>query len=1731
MSKVKVAVRVRPFNKREIGMGTKCVIDMEGNQTILDSQSTRKGVKTFAFDHCFWSIDPNNTRKFASQDTVFEALGTDILENSFEGYNACIFAYGQTGSGKSYTMMGTGSDEPATKGLIPRICDGLFAKMKELSDPSLNFKVEVAYMEIYNEKVRDLLSAKGDKAALKVREHITLGPYVEGLSKLAVTSFKDISDLMVEGNKSRTVAATQMNAESSRSHAVFSMVLTQTKFDVAAETGLERVSKISLVDLAGSERAGKTGALGSRLKEGSNINKSLTTLGLVISALADISAGKKPKNAYVPYRDSTLTWLLKDNLGGNSKTVMVATISPASDNFEETLSTLRYADRAKRIVNHAVVNEDANSKIIRELREEVEKLRQMMLLGGGGGGGGVSTAEMESLKEKLQISEGLMAEMTKSWEERLRETERLHRDRQEALEAMGISVQESGIGVQKDKYYLINLNADPSMNELLVCYLKSYTRIGRPGHTVLQDIQLRGLGITNEHCIVEIIDREVFLTPLERAMTRVNGQIITEKTQLKHGSRILFGNNHLYRLSCPRMGGASFDEEEPVMNYEQAMKEISVNELAQDPIYSNMQKKLLEKHQAEKEGALEAQKDMYEKKLAELQTQLDVSSSTSVSPSGSKQSKQVTLEEEWEDQNRERLMNTVLLANQLVREANMLSEALHKDTLFRVTLTIPKSFLSPRQYLSSEEMHTSNEIAIRVIHRQRGTDSVWSLNTLAEKVLTMRDMYQRIEEGSFGLVLDDSIGPDPFFDLEQHALLGVANIFLECLYHGVAHVYDAPIIGPTGKVCGRLKLGLQCLPLIRDSVDDVDNSSSMVTWEAPEEVEDLKPGTHITVRVSVIEASGLPAAYSHNLFCQYKFWGQEEALIIPPLIPSMGGADSVHPPDGVHQFQHHQTFNIEVTEDFLEYINDGALAVEVWGHRRSGFDSVPDAEEDSKRPRSLSERWNDVIKRLELWVEIMELNDQGEYVAVELQPKADIKSGGIFQIRQGQSRRVRVSVVQIPGSGNGPLVCESISSISVGSVYLRNRYDDSLDSYQEVDLERLRTKWSDALSNRREFLDTEVRKIMEKRSRNESDTVKENELIDQWTMLQWERMAVVQPKAGSGVPGAPTNWQLVPGMEAKVPVVFLDLNSGDDDEEERPVTGLVQTGELFGEKPENMIQLPIIKQEDHQLIAVASWDSTVHDTSSLNKVTGANDRVFAIVRVGIKLKNPPGVEIMLRKRICLRVYKRIGIGAAIMKAFTRDYRTTCGIMFEVVTGIPKSEGMEPPPKIPANPSFVELEEDENAVDKFKTGMAAIANVLALDRLKQEVSLKEKLANSGRALKKRFNIQQRLPSPDGATPQSLSRADSGSNIYSRTDSPELEAVSESANDSNPLDNSEQVSFFITPPQDEVFKQEATPTKETPPIQESTPLREGDGESQEEGEKEKEEDEKEKEEEKEEEDSEKVEGTAEDKKEETNEEELKEESSTVDQEPAKPEEVSSTSTEPVTVSPLTDPPETPTEPQTPSTDENSAQPLPSEPVIFVSGEGNGVGEGDRGVGDGCERSESTAGEEEEDRKYEGQSASPVDVHVKPKPKRDNASPTPSDSSENSEASSKQLAPECRLGEKVMVEVANGFKMGTVKFIGDTEFAPGEWIGVALDRPQGKNNGSVKGVTYFKCKDKHGVFVRRDKIIHEPSSSLSASPSPSTRSPKNLASAASPTNPKRRASPNLTKSSIRRSASNRK
>ncbi|XP_029987591.1 kinesin-like protein KIF1A isoform X7 [Sphaeramia orbicularis] len=615
---VKVAVRVRPFNSREIGKESKCIIQMSGNTTTIINPKQAKDNKSFNFDYSYWSHTSPEDVNYASQMQVYKDIGEEMLLHAFEGYNVCIFAYGQTGAGKSYTMMGK-QDVKDQQGIIPLMCEDLFTKINDNTDNSMSYSVEVSYMEIYCERVRDLLNPK-NKGNLRVREHPLMGPYVEDLSKLAVTSYNDIQDLMDSGNKARTVAATNMNETSSRSHAVFNIIFTQKRHDADTDNTSEKVSKISLVDLAGSERADSTGAKGTRLKEGANINKSLTTLGKVISALAEVDSGpnknkkKKKVESFIPYRDSVLTWLLRENLGGNSRTAMVAALSPADINYDETLSTLRYADRAKQIRCNAVINEDPNNRLVRELKEEVSRLKDLLYAQGLGDiienlsdfknnnnkdqavnqrddlstvtnamtgmspspslsalssrAGSIASLHdrimfspgSEEAIERLKETEKIIAELNETWEEKLRRTEAIRMEREALLAEMGVAMREDGgtVGVFSPKKtpHLVNLNEDPLMSECLLYYIKDgITRVGRVDASSRQDIVLSGHFIKDEHCTFtsssNATGETVVLEPCEGAETYVNGKLVTEPTVLKSGNRIILGKSHVFRFNHP----------------------------------------------------------------------------------------------------------------------------------------------------------------------------------------------------------------------------------------------------------------------------------------------------------------------------------------------------------------------------------------------------------------------------------------------------------------------------------------------------------------------------------------------------------------------------------------------------------------------------------------------------------------------------------------------------------------------------------------------------------------------------------------------------------------------------------------------------------------------------------------------------------------------------------------------------------------------------------------------------------------------------------------------------------------------------------------------------------------------------------------------------------------------------------------------------------------------------
>ncbi|XP_076999554.1 kinesin-like protein KIF13A isoform X3 [Tamandua tetradactyla] len=1378
-TKVKVAVRVRPMNRRELELNTKCVVEMEGNQTVLHpppsntKQGERKPPKVFAFDYCFWSMDECNTTKYAGQEVVFKCLGEGILEKSFQGYNACIFAYGQTGSGKSFSMMGNAEQ----LGLIPRLCCALFQRISLEQSESQTFKVEVSYMEIYNEKVRDLLDPKGSRQSLKVREHKVLGPYVDGLSQLAVTSFEDIESLMSEGNKSRTVAATNMNEESSRSHAVFNIIITQTLYDLQSGNSGEKVSKVSLVDLAGSERASKTGAAGERLKEGSNINKSLTTLGLVISSLADQAAGRG-KNKFVPYRDSVLTWLLKDNLGGNSQTSMIATISPAADNYEETLSTLRYADRAKRIVNHAVVNEDPNARVIRELREEVEKLKEQLSQ--------AEAMKAPELKEKLEESEKLIKELTVTWEEKLRKTEEIAQERQRQLESMGISLETSGIKVGDDKCYLVNLNADPALNELLVYYLKDHTRVGAD---TSQDIQLFGIGIQPEHCEIDIAsDGEVCLTPKESARSCVNGVPVCTTTQLWHGDRILWGNNHFFRINLPKrkrrdwlkdfeketglpehdLDATSEASSEPDYNYEFAQMEVIMKTLNSNDPVQNVVQVLEKQYLEEKRSALEEQRLMYERELEQLRQQLSPERQPpSSGPDRLAYSSQTAQQKvtQWAEERDElfrqslaKLREQLVKANTLVREANFLAEEMSKLTDYQVTLQIPAANLSANRKRGA----IVSEPAIQVRRKGKSTQA-WAIEKLENKLIDMRDLYQEWKEKVPEAKRLYGKRGDPFYEAqENHNLIGVANVFLECLFCDVKLQYAVPIISQQGEVAGRLHVEvMRVTGAVPERVVEDDSSENSSESGSLEVIDSSGEIVHrvkkLTCRVKIKEATGLPLNLSNFVFCQYTFWDQCESMVAAPVVDPEVPSPQAKDAQCTVTFSHCEDYVVNVTEEFLEFISDGALAIEVWGHRCAGNGSS-NWEVDSlhAKTRTLQDRWNEVTRRIEMWLSILELNELGEYAAVELHQAKDVNTGGIFQLRQGHSRRVQVTVKPVQHSGTLPLMVEAILSVSIGCVtarstklqrgldsYQRDDEDgDDMDSYQEEDLNCIRERWSDALIKRREYLDEQIKKVNNKKEKTEDDMEREARLVEQWVGLTEERNAVLVPAPGSGIPGAPADWIPPPGMETHIPVLFLDLNADDLSANEQLV-GPHASGVnsiLPKEHGSPFFYLPIIKHSDDEVSATASWDSSVHDSVHLNRVTPQNERIYLIVKTTVQLSHPAAMELVLRKRIAANIYNKQSFTQSLKRRISlKNIFYSCGVTYEIVSNIPKAteeiEDRETLALMAARSESEGTSDGETYIEKYTRGVLQVENILSLERLRQAVTVKEALSTKARHLRR------------------------------------------------------------------------------------------------------------------------------------------------------------------------------------------------------------------------------------------------------------------------------------------------------------------------------------------------------------------------------------------------------------
>ncbi|KAM4612758.1 kinesin-like protein KIF17 [Polymixia lowei] len=427
---VKVVVRCRPMNDREKALTCRMVVSMEIHHCqcfIRKPGVTDEPPKQFTFDGTYFTEQ--------TTEQMYNEIAYPLVEGVTEGYNGTIFAYGQTGSGKSFTMQGV--SEPAVqRGVIPRAFEHIFESIQ--CAENTKFLVRASYLEIYNEEIRDLLG-HDTKQRMELKEHPERGVYVRDLSMHTVHSVRECERIMEQGWRNRSVGYTLMNKDSSRSHSIFTIHLEICSTDVTGEDRL-RAGKLNLVDLAGSERQSKTGATGERLREATKINLSLSALGNVISALVD------GRSKHIPYRDSKLTRLLQDSLGGNTRTLMVACLSPADNNYEESLSTLRYANRAKSIQNRPRINEDPKDALLREYQEEIKNLRALI-------SGQLGTADLSSLLagQLSEASSGVLSRPQSSTTEA--EKEKIKEEYEEKLarlQAEYNAEQESKAKLQED---------------------------------------------------------------------------------------------------------------------------------------------------------------------------------------------------------------------------------------------------------------------------------------------------------------------------------------------------------------------------------------------------------------------------------------------------------------------------------------------------------------------------------------------------------------------------------------------------------------------------------------------------------------------------------------------------------------------------------------------------------------------------------------------------------------------------------------------------------------------------------------------------------------------------------------------------------------------------------------------------------------------------------------------------------------------------------------------------------------------------------------------------------------------------------------------------------------------------------------------------------------------------------------------------------------------------------
>ncbi|CAH1792509.1 unnamed protein product [Owenia fusiformis] len=842
--KLKVAVRIRPLSMREITSRCRIILKLTSESALSITNTETSDEKLFSFDHVFWSVDGFSTNSegilvpenqegspYADQTMVYTDLGKDIVQNAWEGYNSTLFAYGQTGSGKSYSVLGNGPNI----GLIPRTYEQLFNEISSNNEVKKKLQVTFTMVEIYNEVMKDLLvpsktqSAKG----LRLRQDPNKGFYIEGLKRIPVQTYGDVKLFLKQGVLHRTTGTTNLNATSSRSHLIVTVNFKQI-FPNSRGESTTKTSTVNFVDLAGSERQSKTGALGDRLKEGASINQSLLSLGNVISALAEQAQGNK--KIVIPYRESVLTKLLQSALGGNSRTVMLATLSPSENSYEETLSTLRYANRAKRIQTQAVVNENITDKLIRELKEENARLL-----------GQLQKQRRASVVIDYQMSveenENRMREMKTSWEQQLAK----------AREAWKQNIEGEKETVLDTNPYIQNVNEDSQLSGVIkYAFLNDETVMGKEtGQDLENFIELRGLGIQDRHCLVRKEAGLVSIKPLSHdAKLVINGINISETTTLNHMDRLKLGSNALF-LYIGYPGERIQDDQITRYDFNFFQMEMAQGSELGGSILTSSRRLSIQDPAT----------------LKVFQEYIDIQPK--------------------------------------IHEANALSEEMKKNVKFEAGL----------KNMSSHDSKGSNpekEVIVGVSNSLTKKVWVWMKHKFLNRKFLMDELYNKWLDCD---LLDPAIQEnDPFWDPVEDVFLGSCHIWLQSLGYCIDLDEKQNMLGYTG-----LQQGVAHVRIIPCRPDGTILKEDDIVILEPNELVGKRVDFMIFIdRVDDVE--WIKEETSRGVYCGFTFFKQTKVKTTVAWNETPAKLS----------FEHHVTIQ-SVTPEFLDYIENEALVIELWG--------------------------------------------------------------------------------------------------------------------------------------------------------------------------------------------------------------------------------------------------------------------------------------------------------------------------------------------------------------------------------------------------------------------------------------------------------------------------------------------------------------------------------------------------------------------------------------------------------------------------------------------------------------------------------------------------------------------------------------------------------------------------------------------------------------------------------